>query len=137
MKMIAIIFLLASVFLSARASVSAIASIMLLGLAMPYVFIFTPLVDLSVRRSLDQALRYRPRRDVTLYAWEDGVKIVGDIHCLDIPWKQIRCAADIPGGLALYLSSGLPLTLPVGDEIEDSVRFKLFILQKYRAKKSF
>lgn len=134
LRIIAIIFLLVSIFYSERASVSAIASIMLLGFMMPYVFVFTPLVDLPVRRSLDQVLRYRPERGATLYAWEGGIKIVGDIHCLDIPWEQIRGAAEIPGGLALYLTSGLPLTVPVGEEIEDSVRFRLFMLQKFRKK---
>ena len=132
MKMIAIIFLLMSVFWSERAAVSAIAAAMLLVLALPYALIFTPLVDLSVRRSLDQVLRYRPKRGVTLYASDNGVKVVGDIHCLDIPWQQIRAVAEIPGGLALYLTSGLPLTVPVGKEIEDSVRFSLFMIQKYR-----
>ena len=135
MKMIAIIFLLACVFLAERPAVVAISALMLLGFALPYVFVFTPLVDLSVRRSLDQVLRYRPGRDVTLYAWEDGIKIVGDIHCLDIEWSQIRAAAEIPEGIALYLASGLPLTVPVREDIEDSVRFKLFVMQKYARRK--
>lgn len=137
MKMIAIIFLLASVFMAERPAVSMISSLMLLGLLMPYVFIFTPLVDLSVRRSLDQVLRYRPGHGVTLYAWEDGIKIVGDIHCLDIAWSQIRAAAEIPDGLVLYLASGLPLTIPAREDIEDSIRLKLFVMNKYKGGKGF
>ena len=136
MKMIAIIFLLACVFLAERPAVAAISALMLLGFVMPYVFVFTPLVDLSVRRSLDQVLRYRPGRNVTLYAWEEGIKIVGDIHCLDIAWSQIRAAEEIPEGVALYLVSGLPLTVPVREDIEDSVRFKLFVMKKYAGGKS-
>lgn len=131
-KVIAIIFLLASVFLSERRAVSVMGALMLLVLALPYVLMFTPLADLPVRRSLEQVLRYRPGRDVTLYAWEEGIKIVGDIHCLDIPWTQIRAAAELDGALALYLTSGLPLTVPVSETIQDSVRFKLFMLQRFR-----
>jgi len=136
MKVIAIIFLLAGVFMAVRPAVRAISALMLLGLLMPYVFVFSPLVDLSVRRSLDQVLRYRPGHGATLYAWEDGIKIVGDIHCLDITWSQIRAAAEIPEGVALYLTSGLPLTVPVREDIKDSIRFKLFVMQKYAAGKS-
>ena len=135
LKIVALMFLFASLILADRASVRAIAAIMLAGLVMPYVFVLTPLVDLSVRRSLEQALRFRPGRNVTLYASEEVIKIVGDIHCLDIPWSQVRAAASLDGALALYLQSGLPVTIPVSDEIEDSGRLRMVAMQKFKAKK--
>ena len=135
LKIVALMFLFASVLMAERPAVRAIAAIMLLGLLMPYVFVLTPLVDLSVRRSLDQALRFRPGRNVTLYATDELIKIVGDIHCLEIPWSQIRTAAAVDGALALYLHSGLPVTIPVSDDIEDSGRLRMVALQKFKTKK--
>ena len=128
-------FLFASLILADRPAVRAIAGIMLLGLLMPYVFVLTPLVDFSVRRSMDQVLRFRPGRNVVLYATEEMIKIVGDIHCLEIPWAQVRAAAALDGALALYLQSGLPVTIPVSEEIEDSGRLRMVALQKFKAKK--
>lgn len=132
LKIIALIFLLISVLFSDRSSVRAIAGMMLVGLGMPYLFVLTPLVDFSVRRSLAQVLRYRPGRDVTLYATKEMIKIVGDIHCLEIPWDQIRAADSISGALALYLHSGLPLTVPVGGGIEDSARLEMYATQRFK-----
>ena len=65
LKIIALMFLFASLILAERASVRAISALMLTGLLMPYIFVFTPLVDLSVRRTLDQVLRFRPGRDAS------------------------------------------------------------------------
>jgi len=134
LKIIALMFLFASLILAERASVRAISALMLLGLVMPYIFVLTPLVDISVRRALDQVLRFRPGRNVMLYANEEMIKIVGDIHCLEIPWTQIRAAAEIDGALALYLHSGLPVTIPVGKDIEDSGRLCMAVMQKFRKK---
>ena len=134
LKIIALMFLLASLILAERASVRAISALMLTGLLMPYIFVFTPLVDLSVRRTLDQVLRFRPGRDVVLYAGEEMIKIVGDIHCLEIPWTQVRAAAQVNGALVLYLHSGLPVTIPVGKDIEDSGRLCMAVMRKFGKK---
>lgn len=134
LKIIALMFLLASLLLAERPAVRAISALLLVGLLLPYIFVMTPLVDLSVRRALDQVLRFRPGRNVMLYANEEMIKIVGDIHCMDIPWSQVRAAAEIPGGLALYLNAGLPLTIPVGKDIADSERLRMAVMQKFNKK---
>ena len=91
-----------------------------------HIAVFTGLLERRLRRELKPVLALRPHTLARLYVTDEGLTVEGDIHFLELPWREIRCLRTTKKAAALFLANGTILTVPAPPET-DGAAFERFL----------
>lgn len=100
-----------------------------------HISIFTPLLLRRLRKNIRAIMVLRPGRGASLYLTPAGISIRGDIHAMDLPYREILAVRRTAHAAVLYLASQTMLTVPAppATEQKDFDAFVEAVCKKIRA----
>ena len=96
-----------------------------LALNLQHIVTFTPLITITIKHGLGDALSYKPDSRTNIYVTSDMIIVRGDMYSLDIPINDFKAMRRVSGGIALYLPKNAILTVP-NTETVDNEEFEKF-----------
>ena len=117
-KLSLIAVLVYAFFNTATVSLKILYVLLILLLAYEHISVFTPLYGRRLETMLRPILALEPEREARLFLDDDGILILGDIHCLEIPLSEIADIVKTPNAAAVYLRnrSAIPVPIPEGEQ---------------------